>query len=119
MVILTLTDIATNTEQCVTTLASFLESNRENGNDCDDVSALANGATVRLDHFDVTRESALTEELADDLARLGVARFSFSRCEETRLLGVTDDETGDIIGSGESVSEAIADACKTVRGWER
>lgn len=122
MVILTLTDIATGEEQCVTTLGAFVKANRESGADCendiDDVYALHLGATVRLDHFDVTRASGETEELANDLERLGVASMSFSRCEETGLLGVVDDETGDIIGSGESVSEALADAIKTARGWE-
>ena len=32
-------------------------------------------------------------------------------------IGVFDPDTGDIIGSGESESEALADALQTVRGW--
>jgi hypothetical protein len=65
-------------------------------------------------------------ELGSQLYELGVESFDLDREPWGRWVdgeyvigwGVVDHSTGDIIGSGDSASEALADAIETVRGWE-
>lgn len=65
-------------------------------------------------------------ELGETLYGLGVESFEVCNGPQpgdfggsyVALYGVIDHATGDIIGSGDTTSEALADAIETVRGWE-
>jgi len=65
-------------------------------------------------------ESSIARELNVTLEKLlGAPALIEPAPEETDLAwSVLDPDTGDILGAGETVTEALADALRSVREWE-
>ena len=71
-------------------------------------------ASAALNESSIAREMNVTLEKL-----LGAPAIIEPAPEETDLeWSVLDPDTGDILGAGESVTEALADALRTVRGWK-
>ena len=72
-------------------------------------------AAHALNESSVAREyfHTLTTILgADPVIEAGIQSYDLN-------WGVFDPETQDVLGAGETVAEALADALRTVRGWKR
>ena len=63
-------------------------------------------------------QDTMTTELTQLIHDLTGSVVRVERNPELGLYGVALDDEPDIIGSGETESEALEDALATVRGWE-
>jgi hypothetical protein len=59
------------------------------------------------------------DQLAEAMGVASPPRVTIDYDGPDGIIGIVDDETGDIIGSGDTEQEAIADAIETARRWSK